>query len=324
MRRRDFLAYSAAVPLTLMTSKRPWAQVSYPARPIEFVIPLPPGGPTDSAPRILLDYMRTQLNVNLIPVNRPGAGGAIAAGVVAKSTPDGYTVLATSNPMISVKTAIESNLNYKIEDFAALGMYATDVGILVANKNAGIASIDDLIGKAKAQPDKLSYASAGPGAVSHVSIELFKNASGTKIVHIPHKGSAQASTAVLGGHLPLLSAAYSTVSPLIKSGDFVPLITTAEKRLPDLPNVPTMAEKGIPDATLNIWMGFFVPAATPAPVVAKLTEVIAVAAKDPKAQQGLARANMIPTYGDPAQTRALLEREYEAVAALAKKVDLLQ
>lgn len=322
MHRRMFLKLSAAAPFVI-TSRATWAQSAYPSRSIEFIIPLPPGGPTDTAPRILLESMRQTLNVNLVPVNKPGAGGAIASGAVAKSAPDGYTVLATSNPMISVKTAIETNLNYKIEDFTALGMYATDVGILVANKNTGISSIEDLITKAKANPDKLSYASAGPGAVSHISIELFKNASGTKILHVPHKGSAQASTAVLGGHLPLLSAAYSTISPLIKSGDFIPLVTTAEKRLPELPNVPTMAEKGVADATLNIWMGMFVPAATPSTIVAKLTETIAVAAKDPKVRERLTRANMIPVYGNPKETRALLDREYKAVSALAKKVDLL-
>jgi tripartite-type tricarboxylate transporter receptor subunit TctC len=260
----------------------------------------------------------------MVPISKVGAGGAIGVEYVHRSMPDGHTILATSNPALSVKTAIDKKVPYKIEDFAAIGMYATDVGILAARRELGIKTVDDLIARAKKNPDELSYASAGQGTVSHVSAELFKTAADVKILHVPHRGSGPAVQAVLGGHVPLISAAFSSIAPLIESGDLVPLITTAPQRLPGLPDVPTFAERGHADATLNIWMGFFVPVQTPQPIVQTLADAVAKVATDPAVTAVIARARMTPDYGDGARTRALLEKEYAIVTGLAQKVQLAE
>ena len=312
----------ATLPFMLLWSELGAAQPAYPSRSIEVVIPFPPGGPTDTAPRILLEHLRPLLKATMVPSSKVGAGGAIGVEYVHRSTPDGHTILATSNPALSVKTAIDKKVPYKIADFAAIGMYATDVGIIAARRDLGIKTIDDLIARAKKNPDELSYASAGQGTVSHVSAELFKTAAGVKILHVPHRGSGPAVQAVLGGHVPLISAAFSSIAPLIESGDLVPLITTASQRLPGLPDVPTFAERGHADATLNIWMGFFVPAQTPQPVVQVLATALAQVAIDPAVTATIARARMTPDYGDGTRARQLLEKEYAIVTELAQKVQL--
>ena len=145
----------------------------------------------------------------------------------------------------------------------------------------------------KQKPDELSYASAGSGTVTHVSTELFKHAAGIKIVHVPFRGSGPAAQAILGGHVPLMSSAYSSAKPLVERGDVVPLVTTASRRLPDLPNVPTLAEKGFGGAELNIWMGFFMPAATPQPIVQQFTNAVAEASRKPALRAAIERTGMI-------------------------------
>jgi tripartite-type tricarboxylate transporter receptor subunit TctC len=299
------------------------AQTAFPNRPIEVVISFPPGGPTDTAPRILIEYLRPLLKgASLVPLNKAGAGGGIAAEYVNRSTPDGHTILATSNPALSVKSAIEKNLSYKIEDFAAIGMYATDFGILAAQRDLGIKTIDELIARAKQSPEGLNYASAGMGTVTHISTELFKTLAGINILHVPHRGSGPAAQAILGGHVKLLSSAYSAAAPLIESGHIVPLITTAPKRLAELPDVPTVAERGMPEVELNIWMGLFVPTETPRTIVTTLTDALAEAAKDPAFNALLTRARLTPRYGDPAATIALLQKERTVVSQLAQKTKL--
>ncbi|HEY0569482.1 MAG TPA: tripartite tricarboxylate transporter substrate binding protein [Xanthobacteraceae bacterium] len=318
LERRNFLKAAGA------SAFFPWslaaAQPAFPSGPIEVVISFPPGGPTDTAPRILMEFLRPILKTTMVPVNKTGAGGAIAAEYVHRSTPDGHTLLATSNPSLSVKAAIDKKLPYQIEDFAALGMYATDFGVLAARRELGINTVDELITRAKQKPDELSYASAGQGTVTHISTELFKSNADIQLLHVPHRGSGPAAQAILGGHVSLLSSAYSAAAPLIESGKIVPLITTAPKRLPEMPDVPTVSERGMAEVELNIWMGLFVPATTPAAIVNTLTSAIAQASNDPTLVGLLKRAGLAPSYGDPASTIALLQKERSVVSRLAEKV----
>ena len=320
MQRRAFLQLLAAQGV-LAGSSRAFAQADFPARPIEFIIPLPPGGPTDGAPRIALAQMASSLKVPLLPINKPGAGGGIAAEFVARAKPDGYTVLAPSNPTLSVKTAIEPNLPFAIDDFTPIGMYASDVGVLAVRKGIGLDTLDALIDYAKKNPGKLSYASAGVGTVSHFSAEMFKQSAGIDILHVPYQGSGPARAAIMGGHVPMVSAAYTTFAALFQSGDLIPLVTTAPQRIAALPNVPTLAERGYGAASLNIWMGFFVPAKTPDAVVATLSASLATAAKDPAMIAALEKAGMVPDYRDGPATRRQLELEYAMVRKAAEKID---
>jgi tripartite-type tricarboxylate transporter receptor subunit TctC len=322
MRRRTFLQMAASAPFFL-PAPRLAAQAAWPSGPIELIVPFPPGGPTDTAPRIALEHLAAALdNATLVIMNKPGAGGGVACEHVARSKPDGYTVLATSNPPLSVRTAIDKKATYKIEDFTPLGMYAVDVGILVARPQLGIKTVEELIERVKQKPDELSYASAGPGTVTHVSTELFKHAAGIKIVHVPFRGSGPAVQAMLGGHVPLMSTAYSSAKPLVDRGDVVPLVTTASRRLPDLPNVPTLAEKGFGGTEVNIWMGFFMPAQTPPPIVQKFANAVAEASRKPALKAAIEKTGMIMEYGDAARMRALLAQEHATVTRLAQVVDL--
>jgi tripartite-type tricarboxylate transporter receptor subunit TctC len=322
MRRRTFLQMAATAPFFLPGSRLA-AQVAWPSGPIDLVVPFPPGGPTDTAPRIALEHLQPLLdNATLVIINKPGAGGGVACEHVARSKPDGYTVLATSNPPLSVRTAIEKKATYKIEDFTPVGMYAVDVGILVARPQLGIKTIEELIERVKQKPDELSYASAGPGTVTHVTTELLKHAAGIKIVHVPFRGSGPAVQAILGGHVPLMSTAYSSAKPLVERGDVVPLVTTASRRLPDLPNVPTLAEKGFGGTEINIWMGFFMPAATPQPIVQKFANAVAEMSRKPALKAAIEKTGMILDYGDPARIRQLLAQEHATVVKLAQVVDL--
>jgi tripartite-type tricarboxylate transporter receptor subunit TctC len=322
MRRRTLLQMTAAAPLALLPSRLA-AQTAWPGGPIELIVPFPPGGPTDTAPRIALEHLQPFLdNATLVIMNKPGAGGSVACEHVARSKPDGDTVLATSNPPLSVRTAIEKKAAYKIEDFTPLGMYAVDVGILVARPQLGIKTIEELIERARQNPDELSYASAGPGTVTHVSTELFKHAAGIKMVHVPFRGSGPAVQAILGGHVPLMSSAYSAAKPLVERNDVIALVTTAPRRLPDLPNVPTLAEKGFGGSEVNIWMGFFMPAATPQPIVQKFINAVAGASRKPALKAAIENAGMILEYGGPARVGELLRQEHANVTKLAEAVDL--
>jgi tripartite-type tricarboxylate transporter receptor subunit TctC len=299
------------------------AQGAWPSGPIELIVPFPPGGPTDTAPRIALEHLQPIFpNATLVILNKPGAGGGVACEQVARSKPDGSTVLATSNPPLSVRTAVDKKATYKIEDFAPVGMYAVDVGVMVAQPQLGIRTIEDLIERAKEKPDGLSYGSAGQGTVTHVSTELFKHVAGIKMVHVPFRGSGPVAQAILGGHVPVISTAYSAAKPLIERGDVVPLFTTGWRRLSDLPNVPTLAEKGFAGAELNIWMGFFLPAGTPESTKHKFTDAVAQASRSPALRMAIERTGMIFEYGDPTRVNDLLHQEHAKVAKLAELVDL--
>lgn len=320
MQKRSFLQLLAAQG-ALTSAGRAFGQAEYPSRQIEFVIPLPPGGPTDGAPRIALQYMAPFLRVPLIPVNKPGAGGGIAAEMVARSKPDGYTVFASSNPTLSVKTAIETGLPFAMTDFVPIGMYASDVGVLAVRKGLSLDTIEALIDYARKNPSKLSYASAGVGSVSHFSVELFKQAAGVDLLHVPYPGSGPAKTAILGGHVSVVSAAYSAFAPLFQSGDLVPLATQAPKRLPSLPNVPTLEERGLGSSTLGIWMGFFVPVGTPQPVIAALSNALVSAVKDPAMVAAIEKAGMLVDYRDGPATRRQLEQERAAVLKAVQQIN---
>ncbi len=245
------------------------AQSDYPNRPVEFIISFPPGGPADAAARIIQPRMAEHLGAPVVLVNKPGGGGALAADYVLKSRPDGYTVWATTNSTLTIITATQPTLTYRPTDFVPIGSYIADLGVITARAGGPWKGLDDLVEYARKNPGKLTYGSAGVGTVSFFTMELFKLSYGLDIAHVPFQGTGPVKNAVLGGHVALASSGFSSLAPLIRSGALVPLVTTAPKRVPAFPDVPTMAEKGFPEASLNIWMGLFVPAQTPRPVAAR-------------------------------------------------------
>ena len=313
---------AATLVLLLVPSGPAAAQPAYPARPIELIIPFPPGGPADTAARIIQPKLSAALGVPLALLNKPGGGGALAADYVAKSKPDGYTVFAATNAPVTIVTATQPDISYRPADFAAVGISMTDVSVFVGKAPSAWRTLDEFVEYARKNPGKLSYGSAGLGTVSFFAFELFKNAYGLDITHVPFQGGGPVKNAIMGGHVIIASSGLNSFAPLIKSGDLIALATSAPRRVPAFPDVPTLAEKGFPDAALNIWMALFVPAKTPQAIVDKLAQALEQTMKEPSVVTAVEKAGMVVDYHGPAATAKLVETEYEAVKKVATRLGI--
>ena len=246
----------------------------YPQRAVRIVVPFAPGGSADVFGRYLAQRLQDALGQNFIIDNRPGAGSVIGTDAVAKSAPDGYTLLLMSNTH-TVNESLMVNKPFQLmRDFVAIAPINYSDLLLVAKSALPATNLADLISAAKAKPDGLSYASSGPGPPYHMAGELFKAMAGIAIVHIPYKGSAGARTDVLGGQVDMMFDAIPTMVEHIKSGKIKALATTGKQRSATLPDVPTMAEAGIPGYETTIWLGVMAPKGTPPAVINKLNAEI--------------------------------------------------
>ena len=298
------------------------AAADYPDRPIEMVITFPPGGPTDLAARIVQPAMAKALNVPVVLVNKGGSGGAVAMDAVAKAKPDGYTIAATVRSTISITPAVQANVPYRLKDFEMIGTYAASPQVLVAKKGSPWRTLEEMVNDVKANAGKHSYGSAGQGTNSHLTMEMLRLARGLDMAHVPFQGSGPLKNAVLGGHVPVGALSLATMIPLIKSGDVVGLVISGDKRNPAVPDVPTMAEKGVPEASLSTTMELYAPAKTPKAVVDRLAQALAAAMKNPETLAALDKAGLEPYYQSPEASHQQVERETEVVLAAAKKLGL--
>ena len=287
------------------------AQARYPSRPIEFIIPFPPGGPADTAARIIQPPLSAALGAPIVLVNKPGGGGALGADYVAKSKPDGYTVFAATNAPMTIVPAMQPDISYRPSDFAPVGSSMADLGVIVARAGSPWKTLDEFVDYAKKNQGKLSYGSAGLGTVSFFMVELFKASYGLDVTHVPFQGGGPVKNAIMGGHVTIASSGLNSFAPLIKSGDLIALATSAPKRVPAFPDVPTLAEKGFPEASLNIWMALFVPAKTPREVVDKLAQALEKTMTEPSVVAAVEKAGMVVDYRNPAATAKLMESEHE-------------
>lgn len=315
------IAFLAAALAGMVAAAIP-AAAEYPDRPIEMVITFPPGGPTDVAARVLQPSFARALNVPVVLVNKGGSGGAVAMDSVAKAKPDGYTIAATVRSTISITPAVQANVPYRLKDFEMIGAYAASPQAIVVRKDSAWKTLEELVSGVKAAPGKYSYGSAGQGTNSHLSMELLKLARGLDMAHVPFQGSGPLKNAVLGGHVPVGSVSLSTMIPLIKSGDVLALVISGDKRNRDVPDVPTMAEKGVPEASLSTTMELYAPAKTPKAVVDRLAQALATGMKSPETISALEKAGLEPYYQSPQASRQQVERETEIVLAAAKKLGL--
>jgi tripartite-type tricarboxylate transporter receptor subunit TctC len=293
----------------------------YPTRDIELVVSFPAGGPADTGARILAPLLASALKGSVVVVNKPGGGGALGSDYAAKAKPDGHTIYASTNSVLTISPHLK-HLPYKVSDFAPIGAFAVDLGVITVRSNSPAKTLEEFVDYAKKNPGKLNYGSAGFGTVSFFTMELFKQAYGLDLAHVPFQGTGPVKNAILGGHVTVATSGFGSLSPLIRAGDLIALVTTSPRRVPAFPNVPTMAEKGFPDASLNIWLGLYVPAATPRPVVETLVKALAQVVKDPALAAGLEKAGMHLDYRDPADTAKLLETESATVARVAQKLNL--
>jgi tripartite-type tricarboxylate transporter receptor subunit TctC len=313
----------SALALALASGAAPApAQAPYPDRAIELVVTFPPGGPTDTAARIVQPFLAKELKVPVVLVNKGGGGGAVGMDAVAKARPDGYTIAATVRSTTTITPAVQADVTYRLSDFEMIGAYAASPQAIVARKGAPWRTLEELIADVQKNPGKLTYGSAGQGTNSFFTMELLKLARGLDIAHVPFGGSGPVKNAILGGHVPLAAVSLSTVIPVIKSGDVIGLVISGDRRNPALPDVPTMAEKGVAEASLSTIMEIYAPAKTPQAVVDRLAQTLAAVMKNPETIAALDKAGLEPYHRSPEASRREAEREYDTVQAAAKKLGL--
>jgi tripartite-type tricarboxylate transporter receptor subunit TctC len=261
-----------------------FAQADYPNRPVRLIIPFPPGGSNDVVGRVIAQHLGESLGKQVIVDNRAGAGGVIGTEVASKAAPDGYTLLG-----ISLAHAVNPWL-YKlpydpIKAFAPIGIMGKGPVVLSVNPSLPVQSVKELVALAKSKPGDLQYASAGVGSFQHLSAELFKLTAGVDILHIPFKGGGPAMTDVMGGHTKVLFSSLVQTTPHIKSGKLRALAVGGTERSPVLPDLPTVAEAGVPGYASENWWGIVAPAGTPAPIIEKLYQALTQAQDNPEAKK---------------------------------------
>jgi len=301
---RIFLAAALLVATAL-----PAHSQSYPAKPVRFVVPFPPGGPVDATARAITFKLSEYWKQQAIVDNRAGAGGIVGAEHAAKSPADGYTVFVCSIHH-SVLPSLRSDLSYNIEkDFAPVTFATSFPIILVAHPSVQAKSVKELVAYAKANPGKLSYGSAGNGGGTHLAGELFKDLAHVDLLHVPYKGSAPAMTDLLGGQVQLMFSDGPTALPQIKGGKVRALAVGSPKRSALVPDVPTIAEAGLAGYEAYSWSGIVVPAATPKEIVAKLNADIVKALNDPEVRKRLLENGAEAMPGTPDQFAKTLRSE---------------
>ena len=271
----------------------------YPGRPIRMIIPFPPGGSNDVVGRLVAKYLTEKIGQQVYVDNRAGAGGTIGTEACAQATPDGYTICVVSLAH-AVNPALYANLHYDpIKSFTPITIFATGPNVLVVNPSSPFKSVKDLLAAAKEKPGELNYASAGVGSFQHLGAELFKLQAKVNLTHVPYKGGGPAMQDVVAGHVTIMFSSLVQTTPLIKSGQLRPLGTGGVKRSPVLPDVPTIAEAGVPGYHSDNWWGLVTPAGLPQPIVEKLYKATQDALKAPELQaqferEGAATVEMRP------------------------------
>ena len=321
---RFLWATAAAVMMTVAhgQASAPATSIPWPEHPVRFVVPYPPGGGTDVIARIVQERFATLLGQPVIIENRGGAAGSLGTDVVAKSAPDGYTVLFTLsshtiNPSIYPKLPFNT-----VRDFEPIGTVASLPQILVANTQLPVNNVAELIALAKAKPDTLSFASVGNGSPGHLAGELFKLRTGTRMQHIPYRGGGPAVTDVMGGQVPLLWVSIPAAAQFVKSGKLKALAVSTAKRSAAFPDVPTMQEAGVPDFEVDSWYAMFVPARTPKPVIDKLNRILNTIVREPDIRDKLLVQGSEGVGGTPEALARVVNVEIPKWAKLAKEANI--
>jgi tripartite-type tricarboxylate transporter receptor subunit TctC len=296
----------------------------YPTKPVRIIVPFPPGQATDILARLLGDQLSKSLGQQFIAENRPGAGGAVATEAAAKAAPDGYTLVMATISTFGINPSLYPKLGYvPLRDFAPISNLGLTPQTLVASPKSGFGSLKEFVEKAKTT--ELNYASSGNGSASHLSMELFRTASGAKLNHVPFKGNAEALTQVFAGEIPVMFDAIPGVLAPIKSGKVKALGIASPKRSPFLPDLPTIAEQGYPGFEAVGWIGIAAPAKTPEPVLKTLQAAIAKALAEPDVQKRMSELAFVPVGDTPEQFTAFIKSENakwaKAVKDSGAKVD---
>ena len=320
IRVRFFAALAtAAVGLLLAFPASSQAPSSYPSRPVKLVIPFPPGGPLDIVGRAIAQKLTDAWGQSVVVDNRPGAGGNIGADIVAKSAPDGYTVLMGALSTHAVNPSLYAKMPYDaVKDFAPISLVAITPNVLVVNPSLPVNSVKDLIAYAKANPGKLSFGSGSNGSAGHLAGELFKVDTGTDMVHIPFKGGAPALQALLAGDTQLMFDNLANSMQQVKAGKLKALAVTTEKRSALVPDLPTMAESGVPGFDISTWFGIMAPAGTPPDVIAKWNTDLVKVLNSPDMRERMTAQGAEAAPDTPAEFSAFIARELAKYARIVK------
>jgi tripartite-type tricarboxylate transporter receptor subunit TctC len=291
----------------------------YPNKPIKLVVGFTPGGAADYVARNLSVPLGQALGQSIIVENKPGAGSSIAADQVAKSAPDGYTILLASPSSISVNPALNPKLSYKASDLLPITKVTSSPIVIAAYPGTGINNVKELIAKAKQDPGGLNYSSSGNGSAPHLAGALFGQVADVKMTHIPFRGGALAVQSVIAGDTQLTFGTPPSVLPMVQAGRLKGLAISAKERSPLAPSIPGMKESGLPDYSIEFWYGLFVPAGTPPAIVQKLFEATQAALKQPNVKAALAREGTdVSLSSSPAQFAKFLTEDEKFWVSLVK------
>ena len=317
---RTFLVRLAAS--ALLTALSPWvmAQTPWPDRPIRVVLPFPPGGPSDIVMRLAAEKMQGSLKQSIVIDNRAGAGGNLGSAEVARAAPDGYTWLWGTDTLVTVNPHVYKNLGFKVDDLLPVTIGTQFNQTLVCNPAFGVKTLTELV--AKARSGKYAYASGGAGVPGHLSMELLQSMAGFEMVHVPYKGPAPAMQDVLGNQVPCGLLAGPTVLPQVRAGKLVALAVSGSTRSPALPDVPTLAEAGVPGYRADFALVMFAPRATPEAIVARFRQAFIDALKAPDVQAKLEAGDQSVVGSTPAEAAARLAADAKKWGEVARRISL--
>jgi tripartite-type tricarboxylate transporter receptor subunit TctC len=298
-----------------------WAQ-TWPAKPVRFIVPFPPGGSTDVAARTVAEKLSRALGQQVVVDNRGGGGGAIGTVEAARAAADGYTLLFVADPVITLHLVVK-NVQFDMQrDFAAITQVTTQPIAVAVHSSVPVKSVQELVAYAKANPGKLSFAHSGTGSGQHMSGELFKKMAGIDIVHIPYKGGGPAVQDLVAGQVPMGVLGSTPLIPHHKSGRIRIIAFTSKERFPPMPEIPTLHESGLAGFDTTQWLGILAPKGTPAEIVSRVHVETAKALALPEVKERLAQAALQAVGSTPKEFEALIRADLERWSAIARELKL--
>jgi len=313
---RIFVAIAAAIALAASGLA---SGETYPAKPIHFIVPYPAGGPLDTVARLLGQKVSESVRQPVIVENRPGAGGNIGADLVAKSAPDGYTILMGAVATHAINPTLYAHIPYDpVKDFAPVTQVASTPNVLVVNPSLPVASVKEFIAYAKAHPDALNFGSGSTGSAGHLAGELFKAMAGVRMVHVPYKGAGPAMQDLIGGRIQLMFDNLASSLAQMRAGRVRALAVTTAKRSALAPELPTIAESGLPGFDISTWFGVFAPGGTPRDIVERLHAEFVKALADPAVRETMLKLGAEPVGNTPAEFAAYIQSEARKYAEVIK------
>ena len=319
LRRSVVLLALLALPLAILVGPAPAAAQAFPNKPVRLVVPFPPGGPLDTVGRALAQKLTEAWGQSVIVDNRPGAGGNIGADLVAKAAPDGYTVVMGALSTHAVNPSLYAKMPYDaMKDFAPITLVAITPNVLVVNPSLPVNSVRELIAYAKANPGKLAFGSGSNGSAGHLAGELFKADTGTDLLHVPFKGAAPAMQALLSGDIQLMFDNLASASAQVKAGKLKALAVTTARRSPLAPDLPTMAESGVPGFDISTWFGLLAPAGTPPEIVGRWNAEVGRILRTPEMRERLTAMGAEPAPDTPAEFAQFIASEAAKYARIVK------